>query len=193
MSTTDFVLIAYSIVLGVGLATLLSNLAWLIRDRSRVTFSWIHGGWVLLTFLWLCAAWWDTYVFSSKTIWAWADFILAILVCTSIVLQAQLVIPSPGDVGTEKEVDLERFWVDHRTAFLGMACCHWGLALVWNLSNPELSPDVPLFGFLIQALVQFSLLGVAIWRSERIVHASVLAVFVILHLAVRLFSPSGVI
>lgn len=132
MSPYDFVIVAYSIVLGLGLTTLIGNLAWLVRERAQVRFSAIHAGWVAVTFLWLNSAWWDVYAFRSRPVWTWLDFLLLMGAGTLIVFQAFLVTPAPGDVEEHEPIDLSRFWVDQSGAFLGAAACYWGVQVVTN-------------------------------------------------------------
>lgn len=191
MSQFDFVLVAYSIVLGVGMANLVGNVAWLVRERDRVTFSWIHGGWVVVTFLWLVAAWWDQYVYESKAVWTWLDFLILVAAATFIVFQAYLVTPTPGDQGVDEPVDLRRFWVDHRRAFLGAAVAFWTVGLISNLRSVDYSPDFPVPAMVAQFAIQLALLSAAIRRPERWVHGVVIGVFIGLHVLTRSLTSAG--
>lgn len=191
MSPFDFVLVAYSIVLGLGLTALLSNLAWLVRERAQVCFSKIHAGWVLVTFLWILSAWWDTYSLRARPLWTWTDFILLMAAATFIVFQAFLVTPAPGDQGEDQQIDLKRYWVDHRRSFLGAACCYWSVQFINNLREAGFNSEIPLAAIAGQAVTGYAILGVVMWRRERPVHAVIIVLIVVLHVAARLFTPAG--
>lgn len=193
MSTFEFVIVAYSIILGVGLATLFGNLAWLGRERARVRFSAIHGGWVFVTSLWLLSAWWDAYALRSRAVWTWVDFLLLMAAGAFIVFQAFLVTPAPGDVADDEAIDLTQFWIHQRTAFLGAGSCYWTVQVLNNLREMTSNPDIPLGGVVGQGVVLAVLLGSSIWRPERAVHAVVISLFVLMSLGVRLFTPAGVL
>lgn len=191
MSQFDFVLVAYSIILGVGLANLIGNVAWLVRERDRVTFSWIQAGWVVVTLLWLVAAWWDQYVYESKALWTWLDFLILLGGAAFIVLQADLVVPTPGDQGADEPVDLRRFWVDHRRPFLGAALAFWTVGVISNLRSQEYMPEFPVDAMIGQFGVQCVLIGTAMWRRERWVHGVVVGFFIVAHILARSLTAAG--
>lgn len=191
MSSFEYVTVAYSIVLGVGLGALLVNIAWLIRERDRVRFSALHAGWVLITFQWLAAIWWDLFSVRALETWTWGTFIVALAAVVALVTQAQLVTPSAGDVAADEPVDLAVFCIEHRRPFLFAAMLFWGLAMIHNFQVMHLAPELTVPVIVGAAAIQIGLLGLAAWRREPWAQWVAIGAFLVIHVINRFLTSIG--
>ncbi len=60
MEIFEFLMVLMSIIVGLGIATLLTGVADLLRDRQTVRFYWLHSTLILMVFLGHLQVWWES-------------------------------------------------------------------------------------------------------------------------------------
>lgn len=93
---TEFELLAIplSLILGLGITNILSDVSDAIRDRERVPLHWLPLAWAFLIFLFQIQYFfvlWDFY--ESGMVWTWPNFGPALFNCIILYLSAGLVLP----------------------------------------------------------------------------------------------------
>lgn len=93
---TEFELLAIplSLILGLGITNILSDVSDAIRDRERVPLHWLPLAWAFLIFLFQVQYFfvlWDFY--ESGMVWTWPNFGPALFNCIILYLSAGLVLP----------------------------------------------------------------------------------------------------
>lgn len=116
MTPFEYLSVLISIVLGLGLAELLSSARSLVRDRDRVRFHWLPLAWSVLVFVVLVQWWWAAFGFRDRMEWNFFAFLLILLVPVLLYLVAALALPNGDDGGRE---DLRGYYFEHHRPFFG--------------------------------------------------------------------------
>lgn len=126
MTPFDYLSVLISIVLGLGLTELLSNVHRLIQARDRIKFHWLPLLWSGLIFVMLVQWWWAAFGLHRELEWNFFFFLLILLIPVLMYLAAASVLPT---VEPEQEYDLRAyyfrihhwfFWIVAATS--GMEC-----------------------------------------------------------------------
>jgi len=118
MSTFEYISVLLSIVVGLGLARLLTGVGQALEARKRIRFYWVQGVWVVNLALLLVSFWWATlFGHSDRQTWLFPNF--AVLLGYSILLFLGTVLIIPSDL--EKSSDLEAHFFEVRPWFFGMS------------------------------------------------------------------------
>ena len=93
---TEFELLAIplSLILGLGITNILSDVSDAIRDRERVPLHWLPFAWAFLIFIFQVQYFfvlWDFH--ESGIVWTWPNFGPALFNCIILYLSAGLVLP----------------------------------------------------------------------------------------------------
>jgi len=119
---TEFELLAIplSLILGLGITNILSDVSDAIRDRERVPLHWLPFSWAFLIFLFQVQYFfvlWDMNEFGM--IWTWPNFGPALFNCVILYLSAGLILP--GRRNSDSANLLEDFEKHGRLALVTLA------------------------------------------------------------------------
>jgi uncharacterized membrane protein YhdT len=109
---TEFELLAIplSLILGLGITNILSDVSDAIRDRERVALHWLPLFWAFLIFLFQVQYFfvlWDLY--ESGVVWTWPIFGPAMFNCIVLYLSAGLILPGRRNSDSESLlIDFEK-------------------------------------------------------------------------------------
>jgi len=111
MTPFDFVAVAISIVLGLGITELLSSGVKLFLHRKEIEFDWIPFVWAVTIFITILQYWWVFY-FLSDTVEIWTPLYFLFLICvlTCLYVAAALVFP---DTAVDKSEGLKIAFESH--------------------------------------------------------------------------------
>ena len=76
MELFEFLMILLSIIVGLGLAELLTGIAIILREERQSQFSWIHGAVVLAIFLALLQTFWESWGLQGVPEWTFPAMLL---------------------------------------------------------------------------------------------------------------------
>lgn len=94
MSIFEYVTVAISIVLGLGVAQLLSGALELVRFRRVARFHWVPLGWTASIFVIQVEFWWSLFGLSgTPEVWTHANFLLAIATSLCLFAAGSLILP----------------------------------------------------------------------------------------------------
>lgn len=160
MTQFQFVMVLLSIIIGLGVTDLLSNVARQINHRTKVTFSWLQSGLVLFIFIALLQQWWESWSLQSVESWNFGTMLLMLAGPVGLYIASHMLFPRKIE-----DIDLE----DH---YFGNARIFWllGASVVVvsalfrpiGFGMPLIDPDNAASLFLF-----FACLGLAFIRNRR--------------------------
>ena len=121
ISAFKHVVVPIGVVIGLGVARIVTSVSHYMQQRARVRFSWAHAVWSILLFLWFVGLWWISWGLRQVDADLWSYFTLIyLLVGPSLMyLATTLLLP---DVPNEGTLDLGgRFESVGRGFFLCLA------------------------------------------------------------------------
>ncbi len=117
MSKFEYLSVLVSIVIGLGISSLLSGAARLIQLRRRARMYLPTFVWMGILFLANVQIWWVAFDRREVEEWNFFMFLLYLLIPMGAVVLSYLVLP---DLGDEDEVDLKASYFENRVWFFGI-------------------------------------------------------------------------
>ncbi|MFN8379924.1 MAG: hypothetical protein U0452_14770 [Anaerolineae bacterium] len=105
-----------SLVIGLGIARLLTGVGWMMQARGKVRYSWTHALWILNVFLFALLNWW--ILFRWRTQEEWTFFLLLFVLATPTITFLLTVLLFPENMG--EDFDFGEYFFGNR---------HWFFAL----------------------------------------------------------------
>ncbi len=98
MSLFEFLMVLVSLIIGLGIAELLSGVARAIRHRDTVQFYWIHAAFLVIIFLALLQQWWEIWGIRDTPTWTFPGLVMMLSGPICLFLISHLVFPEdlPG-------------------------------------------------------------------------------------------------
>jgi hypothetical protein len=117
MTPFEYVIVLISIILGLGITTILTGLAELIKHTRPVRLYTPYIIWIILIFVLHIQDWWYSYHLKSVDVWSLHFFLLIIIYPINLYILAHLLFPS----GLTSEFDSKQFYLDHHPRlFIGV-------------------------------------------------------------------------
>lgn len=114
MHTFAYLSVLTSIVLGLGIARLLTGLGRLLQARGRVRLYWVHMLWALNLLLFQILNWWILFRWQTRTEWTFFLFMFLLLSPTLSFLLTVLLFPDPLLDGADLR---QHYFANHRWFF----------------------------------------------------------------------------
>lgn len=177
MDTFRWISVVLSMILGLGVARLLTGAVSVFRARKSVTLDWVPLVWAAAIFIQQVAFWWSLEEAAvRRPSWTLGVFLMLILLVLALFLAASLVLPgSDMTVGDDLRTYFEQ---DGRWALLALALFNlviilanwviWGAGLLSEAVRINVALTlVPLAGFYgsrrVQAVAALAYVVIAIW------------------------------
>ncbi len=117
MQLFEFLMVLMSIIVGLGMAALLTGVANLLRARRETSYYWVHAMGVATVFLALTQVWWESWSLRTAPEWTYVGLLLMLASPTCLFLMAHLLFPE--DRGAAEATDFEAYYFDvARVVFL---------------------------------------------------------------------------
>ena len=150
MTSFEYLSVAISIVLGLGLAQVLGGLSAAARSWKNVTPYWVHAVWVFLILLLHIQTWWAIWDFSGDRTWTLVNFTGLLGFPVALYFMAHLVAPH---VATDSSIDFRSYFAEIRIPFFVVLAFFWAYAIVFRtvafgdpvLFEPRRVPQACLF------------------------------------------------
>ena len=97
MTQHEYIFVAVSIILGLGITRLLHAVASLIRAHSQVSFHWSTAVWGLCILAYSLQLWWIGWGLREVMVWTFADFLVLIIGSICIYGAAEMALPVPEE------------------------------------------------------------------------------------------------
>ncbi|HVH66681.1 MAG TPA: hypothetical protein VM716_02335 [Gemmatimonadales bacterium] len=116
MDAFSYLSILLSIIIGLGLAQILTALGRIIRHRDRVRSDWLPLLWAVVLLVIYVQVWWSMFGLRHISEWKFVSFAAVLAQTASLYLMAAFVLPE--QVGDEP-VDLSAYYDQHHRWFFG--------------------------------------------------------------------------
>ena len=176
MSPFEYVIVLVSIILGLGITTILTGLAELIKHKR---FRWYtpYNTWLLLVFVLHIHEWWVSYSLKSVQAWHLPMFLFIILYPINLYVLAHLLFPSDP----KEEFNPKEFYFSNYPKFFICAIIALVLSIIHNLTiEPfEMHDMLGMIGRIIQSSVAILLLVLLLTKNKSNLVHMLVAVFLI--------------
>lgn len=95
MSIFEFLMVLVSLIVGLGVAELLTGVAGIIRDRDTVKTYWVHSLFIVIVFLALLQQWWEIWGVRDLPLWTFPGLLMMLGAPVGLFLIANLLFPDP--------------------------------------------------------------------------------------------------
>lgn len=133
MTIFEHLSVLLSLILSLGIASLLLGVARLCQEWRRVVFSWPHALWTFAIFLTQILFWLYAFNYRNFGKTSVMGLVMPIALVIAVFLQGALVTPSIAEVGP---INLKAFHDSHRFQYLGAVIVYYALFefYTWHLS-----------------------------------------------------------
>jgi hypothetical protein len=111
----SFVMVLLSIIVGLGVTELLTNIARQIQHRRTTKYYWLHSVIVALVFMALLQQWWESWSLQSKTEWSFTGLLLMLGGPIGIYLISHLLYPAEIE-----DTDFDVHYYDNARVIAGL-------------------------------------------------------------------------
>ena len=179
MSPFEYVIVLISIILGLGITTLLTGVAQLIKHHHHTLFFAPYLILILLVFVLHVHEWWESYTLKAVAEWPLLLFLFIILYPINLYVLAHLLFPSDLSHG----FDTKEYYLNHYRRIFAWACPLPILSIIQNitLAHYTLTDQVG------QIIVLALLMAMVVIRPSRTIMHLVLCLMLLVLLLVSLF------
>jgi len=181
MSPFEYVIVLISIILGLGITTLLTGVAQLIKHHERTRFYGPYLILIVLVFVLHVHEWWESYTLKSVAVWPLLLFLFIILYPINLYVLAHLLFPSNLDSGYDTR---DFYHTNYRKIFL-WACSLPVLSIIQNLTVSQYALSDQLGQISVLALL---VTMVVVQPTRTITHLIICLILLILLLVSLFFS-----
>ncbi len=172
MSSFEFIMVLVSIIMGLGITTLLSGTVDTLRADTLTKPGLLHGLWVLYLLLLHIGTWLLRWRVADRPQWTGPEVVAFLFAPIVLFALASLVFPRET-----REVDLNTYFIENRRPFFGLLAVFSVAVLV----GPFVFYDVEAFGAAagveldatgtaLSILVVVSISGLLAWSSNAKLH-----------------------
>ena len=116
MTAFEYITVLISIILGMGITQIVTGIADMVTQWSRVKIYWPHLLWVAFVFFLHIQDWWETFNLQEFTVWKLSTFLVVILYPINLFILARLLFPFGQDQSTNS-VDFKEFYFSNYRKF----------------------------------------------------------------------------
>lgn len=159
MTQFQFVLVLLSIIIGLGVTDLLTNISRQIKLGKKVKFSWLQSGLVLFIFVALLQQWWESWSLQSVDHWNFGTMLLMLAGPVGLYIASHMLFPQRIE-----DSDLEEHYFDNAKAFWLLGASVVIVSALFRpigFGMPLIDPDNAASVFLL-----FACLGMAFIRNH---------------------------
>src|SRR5690348_2390807 len=113
MSPFEYVIVLISIILGLGITTILTGIAEWIKHYRNSTLYLPYLIWIAIVFIMHIHEWWECYTLKSITVWRLPLFLFIIIYPIDLYVLAHLLFPKQQDESS----DSRKFYYERYPAF----------------------------------------------------------------------------
>lgn len=119
MTPFEHLTVLVSIVIGLGIAHLLTTVHELVQVRARVRVYWLPVLWLVLIFVSLIEWWWAIFALRTTVKWNFFYFLFLLMSPVTMYLAAAFVLPDDSERGNDI-IDLRRYYYDNSAWLFGV-------------------------------------------------------------------------
>jgi len=184
MSVFEYIGVLVSVIMGLGITHLATGTSKLIQHRSEVRLYLPHMLWTLNILIFILLIWWGMFNWSNHENWFAYEYLFIALYAIVMFFLASLLYP--WDMA--KDVDVSEHFFGNRTWFFGVLLAAWGIDVVATLIKANVGIRPLPTGYSVFIGIQMLIAIVGIFSRNRIVHAVLPIIFLVIILSLVLFS-----
>ncbi len=174
LSPFEYVTVLISIILGLGIAQIVTGLADIIHQWKRIKLYWPHMIWMLIIFFLHIQEWWNIYDLRAYEVWRLPTFLFISLYPINLFILARLLFPLHSHEETILNYK-EFYFSNYRKFFLGVIFT----AILSALENFIIGSK-GLSGIILQLVIMVVLSFVAIRNIDKEwVHKLIVSIWVL--------------
>ena len=183
MSPFEYVSVLASIIYGLGITLILTGVAEIIRRWKTIIPFTPYFIWIVIVFVLHAYEWWEHYKLRSIASWSLPLFLFVILYPILLFILANLLFPTKW---SKKGISLKEFYFARYGKLFFWAILLAILAIIQNvfLEGYELKEQF------VQFIVLIVFSALLIWRTERVVVHTVVALLMLLFMFVSIIFTS---
>ncbi len=158
----DFVTVAYSIIIGLAMWTLLERIGGLIQHRRNIQFHWIPIFWAVFLFCIQVQIWWSIWGFRNLPQWNLPSFLLILLLTIFTYLPVTVILPDSFDESAS--MNLLEFFNENRLPFFALFACVPMISIFINIIYHQVT--FLHYGFLLNAILLLFFISGGLIRSR---------------------------
>ena len=158
MTPFEYVIVLISIILGLGITTILTGIAEFIKHRPAGRFYVPYGIWIVLVFVLHIHEWWESYSLKSLEAWKLPLFLFIILYPIALYILAHLLFPP----GLKPGLSTKDFYMNNYPRIFICAIVMDVLGIIHNLFISRL----PIEDQVIQFIVLITLLIMVVTKNK---------------------------
>ena len=168
MGLFEYLAVLISIVVGLGLAHVLTSVTRVIHARRSARIYWVQLVWALNVSLWMIAFWWFTFALNTVEVWTYGLYLF--LIAYAVMLYLLVALLFPHDPPTDQ--DYEAHFFANRPWFLGALAAFALMDMADFWVKAETGFDIVTLGpYLVFILPVLALSVAAIFVERRGFHA----------------------
>ena len=183
MDRFEFLMVLLSIIVGLGIAELLTNVVRQIRARNNTQGFWVHSGLVAILFLAFLQIWWESWDLREVEQWTFPALLLMLAGPAGLFVLSHLLYPQEIE-----DADLEAYYFENSRQWWSIA----GLTVIFATGFRPLALGHSLF--VVDNFSSFLLLGLfvilAISKLKRLHMAALPIIFLAMVLDIMVFKPT---
>jgi hypothetical protein len=171
----DFLIVLFSVLMGLSLSRLLVGVARVVVDPER-RIHWLPLLWTIELFLFQITLWWFVYTRADQSTWTFVHYVVTVVLLVLLYFQGVLLYP---ELGPRDEGTLDSF-LSRRAWFFTVFFLIFHANAVENVLAGDWTFDWPTF--MIALAVSGAVSGIAI-RTRNLIYHGILAAAMLLILA----------
>jgi hypothetical protein len=158
MTPFEYVIVLISVILGLGITTILTGLAELIKHSKPIRLYTPYIIWIMLIFVMHIQEWWISYQLKAVEVWTLQFFLLIMLYPINLYILAHLVFPG----SLSKEFSSKAFYLEYYPRiFIGTISL-----VILSVIHNIIIDDLPLMSQIPQAIVFVALTTVLVTKNR---------------------------
>lgn len=133
MEIFNYIAVAVSIILGLGLTCLLDGASNLILARRRISVYWIHIVWVIIAILLHIQFWWGFWRFHTFEEWTLISFVAYLSAPICLFVLGDLAFPD----FRESPQCMRKHYYEHHRWFFGVLASYLLIVIITSSTIPE--------------------------------------------------------
>jgi len=129
MSPFEFITVLISIILGLGITTILTGVAERIKHFAHTRLYAPYVIWIFIVFVLHIHEWWNSFTLRSIEVWSLPMFLFILLYPIVLYVLAHLLFPSNND----QDFDAKEFYFANYRRYFVIAIALIGLSVIHNL------------------------------------------------------------
>ena len=106
-STFDFLMVLYSIIIGISLSKILSAVGNIIQGNKPVKLYWVHSGWVVFVFFLHIFLWFSAWQYAAIQVWSIASFMTFLTIPVILFVLSVITLP---DIDPDRNYDMRDYY-----------------------------------------------------------------------------------